>query len=128
MLIIGAFISGPLFPYVAHSFVHYLSPTNYSVMPAREDCNIHIVPLSFVPDLVIRGSSLTFSRGGLIFIPPIWLFEVGRLPFPEMVILSCHPPFHPSLLGLSFSTRAQMHVTWLGLNHAYLIEFRPGSQ
>ena len=35
-----------------------------------------------------------------------WLFEVACLPFPEVVILSCHPPFYPFLLGVSLSAQA----------------------
>ena len=50
------------------------------------------------------------------------------MPFPEVVILSYHPPFYLSLLGLSFSARAQMLVTGLGLDDAYSIRYGSSSQ
>ena len=57
-----------------------------------------------MPELVVRGSSLGFSLGSLIFIPEL------------------------AFALLSFSAQAQMLLIGLGPNHAYSIGSKLGSQ
>ena len=74
-----------------------------------------------MPNLVVRGGSLAFSRGGLISIPELPVR--GRL-----LAFSLGGHFELSSALLSFSALAQIHVTRLGLDHAYSIKSGPGSQ
>ena len=90
-------------------------------MPAREDCNVHIVLFIFMPDLVVRGGSLAFSRGGLIFIPEL-VVRGSSLAFSQGGY------FELSSSPISFSDRVQMLVTRLGPDHAYSIGSRLGCQ
>ena len=70
-------------------------------MSSRGDCNACAATFIFLPEMVVRGSSLVFSREGH--------FELTSVP-------------------LSLSVRAQMLVTRLGLDHAYSIESGTDSQ
>ena len=74
-----------------------------------------------MPELDVRGSLLAFSRGGLIFIPEL-VIQGSSLVF------SRGGHFELSSIPLSFSARAQMLITRLGLEHAYSIGSKPGSQ
>ena len=74
-----------------------------------------------MPDLVVRGGSLAFPKVVLSSYLS-WLSEVACLPFPE----GGH--FELSSALLSFFAYAQMLVTELGSDHAYLIGYGSGSQ
>ena len=72
-------------------------------------------------ELVVRGSSLAFSRGGLAFIPGL-VVRGSSLAF----FRGGH--FQLSSALLSFSAWAQILVARLGPDHAYSIGYVLGSQ
>ena len=72
-------------------------------------------------DLVVRDGSLAFFRGSLIFIPEL-VIRGSSLAFS----LCGH--FNLSSAPLSFFNQAQMLVTKLGPDHAYSIGSGPDSQ
>ena len=67
-----------------------------------------------MPGLVVRGGSLAFSRGGLIFILEL-VVRCSSLAFSRGSHFELSSPL------LSFSTQAQMLVIELGSDHAYSI-------